>query len=201
MRHSLRIFSDFSCPFCYIAKAMIASLGADLDPSIIWVPMELHPEIPPEGVLLSDFAPDMDPESFQRDMNAKAEPYGIRFGEFFKAYNSGRAIRAAEFARDAGLFESFHAAVFKKLFTEGQNIADPFVLRRIAMEEGLDPDVMDQAIDEGIFESRLRTSAIEAAERGIFMAPTFILPGSSTPLPGLPAKERLLAMLKDVSKK
>lgn len=199
MPRVLRIFSDFSCPFCYLAKAMIASLGTDLAPAIVWVPMELHPEIPEEGVLLETIAPGMDTVAFQRDMNEKALPYGIRFGEFLRAYNSGRAIRAAEFARDAGCFESFHGAVFKKLFTEGSNIGDPAVLRGIAGEEGLDPHAMDRAIDEGVFESRLRTAAIEVAERGILMAPTFLLPGASSPFQGLPSRDKLFAMLEEVA--
>lgn len=199
MLRSIRIFSDFSCPFCYLAKAMISTLGADLPLSVIWIPMELHPEIPPEGLPLEKMVPDLDPASFQKEMNARAASYGISFGEFRMVYNSGRAIRAAEFARDAGCFESFHSAVFKKLFTEGRNIGDPLVLRQIAIEQELDPDVMDQAIDGGLFDSRLRISAIEAAEHGVVMAPTFILPGTADPVSGLPSKERLLAMLKDAA--
>ncbi|TYT74209.1 DsbA family oxidoreductase [Desulfobotulus mexicanus] len=194
----LRIFSDFACPYCYLAKAMVEKTGKGLSFSTIWVPFELHPEIPYDGIALTDFYPGLDTAAFTRKINLKAAPFSIHFCETKRMVNSGRAIRAAEFARDAGCFDIFHTAVFEALFTRNQNIGDPEILRKIAAEQGLDPDAMDKAIDSHIYESRLRTAAIEAAERNIRITPSFVVPGHP-PFAGLPSEEKMLFLLKQAA--
>ena len=195
MLASLRIFSDFACPYCYLAKAMVETLAKNLHIDPLWIPMELHPEIPPAGIQLQEKYPGLDVQAFIRKMNHKGQAYGISFCENSRMVNSGRAIRAAEFARDAACFEAFHKSVFEALFEKNQNIANPEVLREIARKHNLDPDAMDKAIDSGRFESRLRTAALEAAERNIRMAPTFVAPGMA-PFVGLPSKEKMMEILK-----
>ncbi|MCW7755009.1 DsbA family protein [Desulfobotulus sp. H1] len=195
---ALRVFSDFACPYCYLAKAMLTTLSKDFKVIPLWIPLELHPETPPSGLMLTKKYPGLDTLAFTRKINQKALPYGIHFCETTTMVNSGRAIRAAEFARDEGLFDPFHTALFEAVFCHNQNIGNPEVLRNIANQQGLDPETMDTAIDEGRFESRLRTAAIEAAERHIRITPTFVVPGMP-PFAGLPAEKTLHNILKQAS--
>lgn len=195
MLASLRIFSDYSCPYCYLAKGMVEKLSQNLPISPLWIPMELHPEIPHSGLSFQEKYPGLNTEAFFRKMTRKGEPYGISFCGNDRLVNSGRAIRAAEFARDAGCFEAFHKSLFRVLFEKNSNIADPEVLRKIALEQNLNPETMDMAIDSGLFESRLRTAAIEASDRNIRMVPAFVVPGMP-PFIGLPSEEKMAAILK-----
>lgn len=195
MLASLRIFSDFSCPYCYLAKAMVETLTRGMPLSPLWIPLELHPEIPASGISFQEKYPGLEIQAFFHKMARKGEPYGISFCGNDKLVNSGRAIQAAEFARDNGCFDSFHKKIFYALFENNENIGDPEVLRKIARSQNLNPAAMDKAIDSGLFESRLRTAAIEAAERNIRMVPTFVVPGM-LPFVGLPSKEKMMYILK-----
>ena len=56
----IRIFSDFTCPFCYIGAGMIEELKKEFDIREEWVSYELHPETPQESVLLAERFPDYD---------------------------------------------------------------------------------------------------------------------------------------------
>lgn len=186
----VRIFSDFACPYCYIAKGLIDQLSRELPLSVFWVPHELHPEVPRNGMPLSEKYPGFDAAAFTEKMNQAGEAYGFSFVECDLLVNTALAIRAAEYARDENRFEAFHGAIFEALFSRNENIGKPDVLRNIATKTGLDPDQMEAAIASGRFESRLRTAGIESAERNIRMTPTFVIPGGGT-IVGLPSKERL----------
>ena len=186
----VRVFSDFCCPYCFIAKGMLDRIQMSCSVSVLWIPHELHPEIPEDGMSIRNWYPDFDVEAFFLTMNRMGEPYGIRFLETDRVFNSGPALRAAEFARDLGAFDAFHHATFEALFTHGRNIAKRSVLEEIAASVGLDPDQMNAALDSGLIESRMRTAGIESADRNIRMTPTFLVPGHGT-IEGVPAYARL----------
>ena len=49
----IEVFSDFSCPWCFIGRRRFAralALRPQLRAEIVWQPFQLNPELPPEGV-------------------------------------------------------------------------------------------------------------------------------------------------------
>ena len=47
---SVMIWSDFVCPFCNVARERAAYLQREAGARIEWLPYDLHPEYPPEGI-------------------------------------------------------------------------------------------------------------------------------------------------------
>ena len=49
----LEVFSDYTCPWCYVGWARLekalARLPDDIDVQVEWRPFEIHPEVPLEG--------------------------------------------------------------------------------------------------------------------------------------------------------
>lgn len=89
--------------------------------------------------------------------------------------NSRKALEAAEYARDADLFEPFHRAVFHAYFTEGRDIGTLDELRAIASAVGLDADGMTEALADGRYAARVDDDVELAARIGITAVPAFIV--------------------------
>jgi len=149
MSISIKIFSDFTCPFCYLGKGLVEALKREYDIHEEWVSYELHPEVPPEGVLLSEKFPDYDLEGLFQELRTKGARYGYTFGNVTLLPNTRKALEAGEFARDQGKHATFHAAVFHAYFGENRNIGQIPVLLDIASRVGLDRDTLERALNEG----------------------------------------------------
>ena len=89
--------------------------------------------------------------------------------------NSRPALEAAEYARDQGLFNPFHRAVFTAYFAEGRDIGKHDVLHEIATSVGLDADGMIAALDEGRFTARVQMDLDLSREIGLTGVPAFII--------------------------
>ncbi|HZD54984.1 MAG TPA: DsbA family protein, partial [Candidatus Aquicultoraceae bacterium] len=91
--------------------------------------------------------------------------------------NSHKALLLAEAARESGsgAFEALNESLFKAYFSEGRNIGDEQVLRRIAEAAGVPGETVDLAWSDPRFEERLKRQH-EAAQRvGVTGIPTFVL--------------------------
>ncbi len=88
--------------------------------------------------------------------------------------NSRRALEAAEYAREQGKHRAFHRVIFRKLYGEGQDISSWDVLRAAAAEVGLNPDFMQQEIEQGTYRETVDRQVGEAWALGITGVPAFI---------------------------
>ncbi len=89
--------------------------------------------------------------------------------------NSRRALEAAEFARDRGLFDPFHRAVLSAYHAEGRDIGKLDVLREIATSAGLDADAMIAALDDGRYAGRVDEDLEMSRQIGLTGVPAFII--------------------------
>jgi predicted DsbA family dithiol-disulfide isomerase len=177
---NLTIYSDSTCPFCYIGKGIVEQLKKDFPLQTEWLPYEVHPDIPEQGVLLEDFAPDLDPEEFFTEMNRRGEQMGIRFGMPSLLCNSRQSLEAGEFAKDHGLYETFHEAVFQAYFTDCRDIGKRDVILEIATEAKFDAptlEALNAALDNGTYLPRLERARQMAEKAHVRAAPTFIFEG------------------------
>jgi predicted DsbA family dithiol-disulfide isomerase len=55
----IEVASDVICPWCYIGKRRLAKaialLDAEVEPRIEWLPFQLNPAMPPEGVARMEY--------------------------------------------------------------------------------------------------------------------------------------------------
>ena len=89
-------------------------LGREFDIDIVWRPYELHPEIPAAGIDRGarDKRPPR-PEGYVSPLRSLAEEAGLPYAPSSHVPNSHRALEAAEFAREQGVFERYHRALFE----------------------------------------------------------------------------------------
>ena len=143
-----------------------------------WVSYEIHPETPPEGVLLEHlFSPGITQR--QEGMRLRCAELDLPFEPPRVLSNSRLAIEASEFARDAGKHPEFHRAVLAAYFARSEDICDLDVLSELAAQVGLDPVALRQELAGGRYAGRREAVHDEAYGLGITGVPTFFFAGGA----------------------
>ena len=138
--------------------------------------MEIHPEFPTAGLPRSAFGgPRM--RAVEENVQRLAAESGLAMRSPDPLANTHLALLAAEFARDAGLFEPFHRRLFEVYFQEAQNIGERPVLLAAAREVGLDVAQLEQALGSERYEERLVEVQREAGRLGVSGIPAFLMEG------------------------
>jgi len=137
-----------------------------------WRAFELHPEIPPQGrVLTRD--PDRVKAGRERLLKAAAEDgVEMRFRE--RTSNSRLALEATEYARDQGKANGFHHALMKAYWVETRDIGDSDVLTDVAAACGLDAAELRQALTDRRYSEEVQHQIDLARQFNIYAVPSFI---------------------------
>ncbi len=143
----------------------------------MWLPFELQPETPPEGRLLTDKFQPYEIAAMFNNLRQGGKRYGMVFNDHDRASNSHLALLAGELAQDTGRFEEFHENIFKAFFTDHKDIGQLETLLEVAAESGLNPKELKKALNDGRYEDRLHSAAIEARRLGIRSIPAFVFEG------------------------
>ena len=145
-----------------------------------WLPFEIHPDTPPEGVRWKDYFPGMNLEAFFRQLDDRGQKMDVRFGPQPLMSNSRMAMQAGEFAKDHGHYDPYHETVFRAFFTDCKDIGDRSVILEIVRYVGLDAAALDAALASNLYLRRLQKTTSEAKANGISAAPTFVIDGYGT---------------------
>jgi len=149
-------------------------LKEEYDLEVEWLPFELHPEIPPDGMELPDHVRSQFGGMSER-LGRLAQEAGLNMTIPGRIPNSRKALEASEYAREQHQHDTFHQVVFRKFYGEGMDISDWQVLREAAEEVGLDPDEMQTSTESGQYRSIVDEQINEAQTRGISGVPTYII--------------------------
>lgn len=172
------VFSDYICPFCYIGDARLNRLRADYAVKVNWCFVEIHPQIAPEGEPVETLG--YSAEIWRQMMStlrgmADEENLSLREPDFIT--NSGAALLLAESAKfiDAKIFYRLHARLFEAYFTDGENIGDREILRRLGVASGLSDGQIEAAWQDSEAGKRLANYAQAARDLNIRATPTFFI--------------------------
>lgn len=141
---------------------------------IEWVPFDLHPEYPPEGIPRRKLE-ERYGEGFSDRVKQMIEAAGFTYGPPEVIPNSKRSLELGEFARDEGRFAQMHELLFKAYWSEGLDIGDPQVLEKLAAEIGLDAAGARAAFDDGRYEERIGLTTQAALDFGIGGVPAWLI--------------------------
>jgi predicted DsbA family dithiol-disulfide isomerase len=144
-----------------LAEWMHERFGATIE----WLPFDLHPEYPPEGV-------PRNPERSERTRGL-FEAEGLVYNPPHIAPRSLDALRLTEHARAQGIHAAFHDRLMDAYWAEGRDIGDPETLQALAAEAGLDD--VDDVVDADAYADRVATSTQQAQHLGIHAIPAFVL--------------------------
>ena len=176
----IEIASDVICPWCYIGKRRLekalALLGGEVQPEIRWLPFQLNPEMPKEGIARAEyrkakFGSIERSRGLDARVAAEGEGEGIHFAfeRMERTPNTVAAHELIDLAQKQGKATAVVDALFKGYFEEARDIGDAAVLAEIAARAGVSgwPQQADGP----------QVAALEEDVRnlGISAVPTFIL--------------------------
>jgi len=149
----------------------------EFDADLVWLPFDLHPEYPPEGIPLADLHRRYGIGVGDEDPNrARFAAVGLAYNRPDIVPNTKLALRLGELARELGLHEPFHDRLMDAYWSEATDIGDPAELRRLATEVGLDVAETDRVLaDPTAYLDVVEGSTHQAYTSGINAVPAFLL--------------------------
>jgi predicted DsbA family dithiol-disulfide isomerase len=173
----VRLYTDFVCPFCYIAEqSTVPRLVREFDVELEWHGFELHPSTPPGGVPLTTLFPGVDLRVLHERTQRFAASFGVvGFEPPNWLHNTRRALAVAERARDLDRLDEFRDAAFDAHWRRGKDLESTTDLAEIAASVGIDADVAVAAADDPELLSRVDARQTAARNAGVSGIPTFQL--------------------------
>ena len=148
---------------------------------------EAPPEAPPEGGGGGARRPQ--PEGHANPLRQLAGEAGWPYQPGRHIPNAHRSLEAAEFAREQGVFDAYHRALFSAYFGEGRDIGDVSVLSELGVGVGLEASALEEALASGRYAALVNEATEEARGSGITGTPTFIFEDGERRLPIVGAQE------------
>ena len=139
-----------------------------------WLPYELHPEAPVEGIPRETYFRGARFEQMRSHLETIAAEVGLTMKQRDVIINSRRALGAAEFAREHGKFDAMHLALLKAHWEGTGRLENVDDLVRLGTEVGLDATELRAAIDEDRYAAVIDDNRIEAESLGINAIPAHI---------------------------
>jgi len=171
-------YSDYVCPWCYIALHRVERLQREYPVDVEWRPFELHPETPATGARwLGRLGAERRVRAYTGNILTLADESDIPMAMPEMIANSHKALEAGEFAKEHGGFEALHAALFRAYFADARDIGDVDVICDVARACGVQDQHLREALTEERYAARVDQSTAEAHAAEIFSAPTFVFSG------------------------
>jgi predicted DsbA family dithiol-disulfide isomerase len=197
----IEVASDVICPWCYIGKRRLekalASLKDEVEVRIEWLPFQLNPDMPVQGVARADYRrAKFGSVEKGRALDARVAQEGagegieFAFDRMQRTPNTVAAHQLIDLAQQQGKGGSVVDMLFRAYFEEAQDIGDEAVLKSIADGAGVTgwPGEMEiKTVKEK--EERVR-------DLGISGVPTFIFDRKSG-LSGAYPPEQLAQAIRD----
>ena len=166
-------WSDYLCPWCYLGQSRSA-LMERLGVTVVHLPFELHPEIPPAGRPIridGRLAP-----TFAR-VAEECEAIGLPWRAPTRMPNTRRALETAEWVRvhHREAAPALHAAIFDAHMARGLAIDDPDVLDRLAERSQAPARDVRAAVEAGEASPLVDASMEAARVAGVSSTPTWVL--------------------------
>jgi len=183
----IEVWSDVVCPWCYIGKRHLESaLGAfehrdqvevvyrsfELDPTAPEVPVETTVES-----LAKKFGTDV---AGARQLMARADGVAASVGLDFHHADAPHARtvdahRLLHLALEEGRQAELKEALLAAYFTRGESMGDHAVLRRVAVEAGLEPSRVDEVLASEEFTDAVHADIAQARAYGANGVPFFVV--------------------------
>ncbi len=189
MRVSVKLQSDFICPWCFIGERRlykaIAALPVGIEVDVVYLSYELNPDMPSEGMdrkvyRSTKFGSWERSQAMDAQVAAVGQGDGIAFNydRVARTPNTFAAHRLVWLAQQSGEPKRVVDDLFQAYFGDGRDIGDQAVLADIAAGAGLNRDrvVAFLAGDDGAYD--VRSLEAEAQHHGISGAPYFDIDGT-----------------------
>ena len=190
MRIQINLTSDFICPWCYIGEKLLARaierLPTEVEVQLEWLPFELNPDMPSEGMdrrtyLSRKFGSSERIPAIQAQTVLAGRDDGATFDYqvIQRTPNTFLAHRVSWLAQHEGKQRALVEAAFQADFTDGRDIGSPGVLAEIAGGIGLDRSALASFLSSGDGVDSVRALERTALDRGVRGVPYFDIAGTA----------------------
>lgn len=187
-RLEIVVVSDVVCPWCFIGKRQLdqalvhwaASSPRHGQPLLRWLPFQLNPELPPQGMPRADYVRHKfgsNEAAIHERVQAAARKAGLelRFDAITRQPNTLKAHALIDLAAEADLQSQVAEALFTAWFLQGRDLADDRELRAIAQAAGMNDELIGGALDEPAVLQRVAATEQDIRERGVQGVPLFVV--------------------------
>lgn len=177
---TIEVVSDVICPWCYIGKRRLgkalAALEGEVSAEIRWLPFQLNPGMPPEGMPRAAYrTAKFGSIERSRELDArvaregKSEGIEFSFDRIERTPNTVAAHTLVGLAQEQARADAVVDALFRAYFEDAQDIGDTETLAAIAQRCGVSGWPRREGATEVV--------ALEQSLRGLGISavPTFIL--------------------------
>jgi len=191
MTHTVDLISDVICPWCYIGKRRlekaIAAIEGQHEVRVRWLPFQLNPSMPKEGVSRRDYRIKKF-GSWERSLEldarviavGKEEGIHFAFDKIERTPNTLDAHRLIWRADKEGVQDAVVEALFRAYFTEGRDISNRQTLIDVVAEAGLDRDNTECVLNSDGGLEAIKEAGEQARRFRVEGVPFFIVNGKLT---------------------
>jgi predicted DsbA family dithiol-disulfide isomerase len=168
------VWSDFVCPWCFLASTSLEKLESERKIEIVWRSYELRPKGSPPI-----------PEAYRQrieagrpQMEAMAlERYGIKMTHGPFGVDSRAAHIGAKYAEEQGVGKGYHDAMFRAYWQDARAIDQPDVLLDVAESVGLEREAFTTALETPAYLHLVLADITQAQALGLQGVPAMIFAG------------------------
>ena len=189
MTLNVDVISDVICPWCFVGKRRlekaVALLGGRREVRVRWLPFQLNPQMPKEGVNRREYRTAKF-GSWERSLGldaqvteaGRSEGIPFAFDKIERTPNTLDAHRLIWLADTMGVQDAVVEALFRAYFTEGRDISRTSVLLDVVAGAGLDRGRAEALLtgDEGL--AAIRAAEEKARRAGVEGVPFFLINGT-----------------------
>ncbi|KIL49483.1 DsbA family oxidoreductase [Jeotgalibacillus soli] len=198
MSLKIKVYSDYVCPFCFLAEKPLEEAIKGKDVEVEWMPYELRPypneTLRPEGDYLQN--------TWKQSVYPIAEQMGVDIvlPNVSPQPYTHLAFEGFQYAKEKGKGNEYNDRMLRAFFQEQQDVGDVDVLTKLAGEIGIDEQEYREVLESRKYKEAHQKALNHAYnEVDITAVPTFII--GETKVSGLRSKESLEKIIEDEMKK
>jgi predicted DsbA family dithiol-disulfide isomerase len=174
MAIKIKVYTDFVCPYCFLAEAPLFEATKDKEVEIEYMPFELRPfpqdTLKPEGNYIQ--------RAWQESVLPLSQKMGVKMilPDVSPQPHTHLAHEGLLFSKRLNKEKEYAQSVFSSFYQEGKDIGQIEVLRNIAEEIGIDGDAFEKSLLSREYKGEREELLQYASEKaGITAVPTFFI--------------------------
>jgi len=177
MPHAIEFFFDIGSPTAYLAHTQLPAIARRAGADLIYRPMLLGGVFKATGNQTPMAIPAKG-AYMVRDIARAARRFGVplQSNPHFPV-NTLAVMRGAVAAEREGDLAAYVAAMYRAMWVEARDLADPGEIAAVLAAAGLDPARYATLIQDQAVKDALKAATEAAVARGIFGAPTMFVAG------------------------
>lgn len=187
---TIRVWSDFTCPFCYIAETRLRKVMSELGDADVRIELKAFELAPSAKTEVTETTAQRYARKHQAttadairrvgQISMLGRRTGLKF-DYAKTVcvNTRSAHRLMKMAEKDYPYEvvmRLNDTIFNACLAEGRNISDPEVLKDLAAECGIDAAATEAVLGSDAFDDEVGRDEREASDLGINSIPCFGFP-------------------------